>query len=117
MTIFLKKNYTDCMYKLDFLKKQGEYCRWVLRKIHGVLRVSRIIFIGEYSVKITDYSLSKVSKFRVSTPAFLRCTQGEYSAYIYKYIWVLLNTPIYLYIFQTACAHKFHQTKFTMQNF
>ena len=33
MTIFLQKHCTDCMYKFDFCKKQGEYFGWVLRKI------------------------------------------------------------------------------------
>lgn len=99
MTIFLQKYYTKCMYNSDFYKKQGEYFGWVLRKIRGVLMVSRIFFIGEYSVKITVYSLSKVSKFRVSTPSILRCTQGEYSALIYKYIRGYIKPPVHLYIF------------------
>jgi hypothetical protein len=36
---------------------------------------------------------------------------------IYKYIQGYIN-PLYIYIYSpTACAHKIHQTKFTMQNF
>ena len=99
MTIFLQKYYTDCMYKFDFCKKQGEYFGWVLRKFSGLLRVSRIIFIGEYSGKYRTTQVSKLSKFGVSTPAFSRCTQGEYSGLIYKYIQGYIKPPVYLYIF------------------
>ena len=85
------------------------------RKKHGASICTSIKSISAQTVKTPILARACAVTFYGASICLNRAFFGASMCMhrlIYKYIWVLLNTPIYLYIFQTACAHKIHQTKF-----